>query len=552
MAADDGDNTKFSAIYNSSSPSHPLLSKPSTSALDSPRRSDPESDPTQFLQISYNFGLRPFKDIPFLLLFDLFVLSTFGFGIFSIFHRNSDYGSSSSFTYDLTSSSCVKNSTSARISNRYWASSSVMIPSSDSVFGKDLIWTLVVTLTLSVPLCFAVLLLLKHYTKQIVYACLPLFVVFPVFFNIYWFVACTLSSSCSDALPLAYRILVLVFVFLIIGVIVWIIVANWHRVELTIQIIGVASNALSKNLKLFLVLPLLTLGLVVYYAPIVVFLVFARFNGKFVPRELDGKYACEWKEDSWVPAYFALAIITMLWSLAVMVEMQVYVISGAISQWYFSKEDSMPKSCIRTCLRNAFGQSFGTICLSGILISVVRVVRAIVDNAREENQQGIVNLVLRCCASALLGAIDYLNKFTINFAAITGEAYCTSAKMTYELLRRNLLSAVFVETVSTRILTGIVFVLSAAYAVATWAVLRGVSNLGKESYLVAVVAWLVLIVILAFLVHVLDNVIDTIYVCYAIDRDKGDVCKQEVHEVYVHLPISRSTRSSLIPNVLNA
>ncbi|KAF8108312.1 hypothetical protein N665_0111s0025 [Sinapis alba] len=45
---------------------------------------------------------------------------------------------------------------------------------------------------------------------------------------------------------------------------------------------------------------------------------------------------------------------------------------------------------------------------------------------------------------------------------------------------------------------------------------------------------------------------DTTYVCYAIDREKGDVCEQEVHEVYVHLPISRSTRSSLIPNALNA
>ncbi|ESQ53107.1 hypothetical protein EUTSA_v10024826mg [Eutrema salsugineum] len=554
MAADDGDPTKFGAIYDSSSPSHPLLSKPSTSALDSPRPCDPESDPTQFLQISFNFGPRPFKDIPFLLLFDLFVFSTFAFGIFSIFHRNTDYGSSSSFSYDLASSSCVKNSTFNRVSNSYGASSSVMyamLPSSDSVFDKDLIWTLVVTLLLSAPLCFVLLLLLKHYTKQIVYACLPLFVVFPIFFNLYWFVACTLSSSCSDALPLAYRILVLVFVFLIIGIIVWIIVANWHRIELTIQIIGVASDALSKNLKLFLVLPLLTLGLVVYYAPIVVFLVFARFNGKFVPRELDGEYFCEWKEDSWVPAYFALAILTMLWSLAVMVEMQVYVISGAIAQWYFSKEDIIPKKCIRSSLRNAFGQSFGTICLSGTLICVVRVVRAIVDNAREENPQGILSLVLRCCANALLGALDYLNKFTINFAAITGEAYCTSAKMTYELLRRNLLSAVFVETVSTRILTGIVFVLSAAYAVATWAVLKGVSNLGVDSYLVAILAWLLLIVILAFFVHVLDNVIDTIYVCYAIDRDKGDVCKQEVHEVYVHLPISRSTRSSLIPNALS-
>ncbi|EOA16360.1 hypothetical protein CARUB_v10004506mg [Capsella rubella] len=555
MAADDGDSSKFAAIYDSSSPSHPLLSKPSTSALGSPRRSDPESDPTQFLQISYNFGPRPFKDIPFLLLFDLLVLSTFGFGIFSIFHRNIDYGSASSFTYDFTSSSCVKNSTFAKIPHGYWPSSSAMygmVSSSDSVFEKNLIWTLVVTFVLSVPFCFTVLLLLKHYTKQIVYACLPLFVLFPIFFNVYWFVACTLSSSCSHALPLAYRILVLVFVFLIIGIIVWIIVANWHRIELTIQIIGVASDALSKNLKLFVVLPLLTLGLVVYYAPIVVFLVFARFNGKFVPRELDNDYFCEWKEDSWVPAYYALAILTMLWSLAVMVEMQVYVISGAIAQWYFSKEDSTPKKCIRSSLRNAFGQSFGTICVSGLLICIVRVVRAIVDNAREENPQGIVNLVLRCCANALLGALDYLNKFTINFAAITGEAYCTSAKMTYELLRRNLLSAVFVETVSTRILTGIVFVLSAAYAVATWAVLRGVSNLGIDSYLVAILAWLLLIVILAFFVHVLDDVIDTIYVCYAIDRDKGDVCKQEVHEVYVHLPISRSTRSSLIPNALNA
>lgn len=77
------------------------------------------------------------------------------------------------------------------------------------------------------------------------------------------------------------------------------------------------------------------------------------------------------------------------------------------------------------------------------------------------------------------------------------------------------------------------------------------SSLGVDSYLVAILAWLLLTVVLAFFVHVLDNVIDTIYVCYAIDRDKGDVCKQEVHEVYVHLPISRSSRSALIPNALN-
>lgn len=77
----------------------------------------------------------------------------------------------------------------------------------------------------------------------------------------------------------------LVFVFLIIAVIVWIFVVNWHRIELTVTIIGVAANALSKNLRLFVVLPALTLGLFVYYAPIVVFLVFARMNGRLSPRK---------------------------------------------------------------------------------------------------------------------------------------------------------------------------------------------------------------------------------------------------------------------------
>lgn len=115
--------------------------------------------------------------------------------------------------------------------------------------------------------------------------------------------------------------------------------------------------------------------------------------------------------------------------------------------------------------RNAFGPSSGTICLSGLLICVVRMVRSAVDSARQDGTPGIVNLVLRCCVNALLTAVDFLNKFTINFAAITGEAYCYSAKMTYELLRRNLLSAVFVETISSRLLAGIVFVLSTIYTI---------------------------------------------------------------------------------------
>ncbi|EOX97706.1 Plasma-membrane choline transporter family protein [Theobroma cacao] len=537
------------SLYDAALPTTPLLSKPTTSStylsppIEEPAQPDPsEPDPTQFLQISFNYGPRPFKDLPFLILFVLLVVCTFAFGIFSIFHRNTNYSNVSSFTYDSNSTSCVQDS--SFLSNSDWVFEISLVSLSSSSLWTYLVWTLVITLILSVPICFLLLLLLKHYTKQIVYALLPFFIIMPIFFDVYWFVACTLTSSCSDAFPLVYRILVLVFVLLVVGIIVWIIVSNWQRIELTVTIIAVASDALSRNLGLFLVIPLLTVGLVIYYAPIVVFLVFARFNGKIVAKESNGEYTCVWKQDSWVPAYYTLAILTMLWSLTAMVEAQVYVISGTIAQWYFSKDDSKPKRSIRSSLRNAFGPSSGTVCLSGLLICAVRLVRAAVDSAREEDVPRIVKLVLRCCVNALLSAIDFLNKFTINFAAITGEAYCTSARMTYELLKRNLLSAVFVETVSTRLLAGVIFVLSAVYAIVVCAILHGVSNLGVNAYIVAVLAWVLLIIVLGFFVHVLDNVIDTVDICYAIDRDRGEVYKQEVHEVYVHLPISRNSRSS--------
>lgn len=81
--------------------------------------------------------------------------------------------------------------------------------------------------------------------------------------------------------------------------------------------------------------------------------------------------------------------------------------------------------------------------------------------------------------------------------------------------------------------------------VQAWGILKGVTDLGVDSYFLAFLAWAVLMIVLGFFIHVLDNVIDAIYICFAIDRDRGEVCKQDVHEVYVQLLIGRNSRSSL-------
>ncbi|PPD92719.1 hypothetical protein GOBAR_DD10351 [Gossypium barbadense] len=566
---EDTTTSKPTSLYDAASSTEPLLFKPTTGSaypsppIEEPPQSGPsESDPTQSLQISFNYGPRPFKDLPFLILFLLFVLCTFAFGIFSIFHRNDNYSNVSAFTYDSNSTSdafplvyrilvlifillIVGVIVWIIVANWHRIELTVRIigVASDALSRNLGLFLVIPLLTVGLLAYYAsivVFLVFSRFNGKIVakesngeYTCVwkqdswvPAYFTLAIL-TMLWSLTSMVEAqvyvtsgtiaqwyfSKDDTKPhrsirrsLRYlvslsvvivlsRFFVVLFILLIVGVIVWIIVANWHRIELTVRIIGVASDALSRNLGLFLVIPLLTVGLLAYYASIVVFLVFSRFNGKIVAKESNGEYTCVWKQDSWVPAYFTLAILTMLWSLTSMVEAQVYVTSGTIAQWYFSKDDTKPHRSIRRSLRNAFGPSSGTICLSGLLVFVVRVVRAAVDSAREEDVPGIVNLVLRCCVNALLSAIDFLNKFTINFAAITGEAYCTSARMTYELLRRNLLSAVFVETVSTRLLAGVIFVLSSVYAIAVCAILKGVSDLGVNMYTVAALAWVLLILL---------------------------------------------------------
>ena len=70
--------------------------------------------------------------------------------------------------------------------------------------------------------------------------------------------------------------------------------------------------------------------------------------------------------------------------------------------------------------------------------------------------------------------------------------------------------------------------------------LRSFSNAGANSNVVAGSSFVLLMAALSVLIHLLNEVIETVYLCYAIDKDKGEVSKQEVHSVYVLLPVNGS------------
>ncbi|MCO5604429.1 hypothetical protein L7F22_058595 [Adiantum nelumboides] len=561
----------------------PLLSKSEVSDEGEAGKTDDQPPPLPYYP---GFGFvsepRPYRDIAATVIFVIFVLASVAWGIFCVVNHNGDYGLVDSALYNSTSGLCYSYSGYSGGKTRieelvefrslsFWQRVSkadrsdgfrsslklgwTRVLSQKSLGGGSftatsfvmvLVWTLVLTLVLSVPFIFGFLWLLKTFAKQLVYACLPFFILIPVFLNVFWFVACIMSSECQESFNLAGRIALFIFVFILCGTFAWIIYSNWDRVELTIKIMQTSAQALFSNWMLLLVLPCLSLVLLIYIAPFVVFLIYAYMNGEIVGTSssyCQGETAtdcCSWSVDKWVPVYFVLTIFTVLWSILLMTEAQVYVLSSTIAQWYFAVSGSKVTGSIRQALKNAFGPSFGTVTFSGLVVAFVRMIRAAVDTSQNaQGAPGCFIAMLRCCVNFVLVYIEFLNKFTINFAAITGESYCNSAKLSYDLLKRNLLSPAFVEVISTRLLAGMVFVLSVVYGVVVCAILRAGMNLGAIAYYVTVLAWILMFIIFLLFCQVLDNIIDTIYVCYAIDKDSGGVSKLEVHDVYLMLPVSR-------------
>lgn len=98
-------------------------------------------------------------------------------------------------------------------------------------------------------------------------------------------------------------------------------------------------------------------------------------------------------------------------------------------------------------------------------MAIVRIIRGAANSTNNEQaQESALAIFVRACLQSILDAVEFFTRFTTNFAAITGESFCNSATMAYNLLKRNLLSTVLVEIISDRLLAMVTFVITLVYA----------------------------------------------------------------------------------------
>lgn len=257
---------------------------------------------------------------------------------------------------------------------------------------------------------------------------------------------------------------------------------------------------------------------------------------------------CVWAPSGWAKAYMSISGLVLLWTMLLFAEVRVFVVSGTIAQWYFQPAgaNSNRGTTLRS-LKHALGPSFGSLALGSAILTAVQIARQAMEQARQNARNGeggllaIAISIAGCVLECFYTLIEVLTKFATVMMAITGESFLDAGRGVTDLLVRNFLKAYGVWWFPPLVIQLGAFMLSAAWGAVLYAMTYfalGAKQQGHmEAIVLGVLAFIMALVVLTFFGSVMLNIVDAVFICFALDRDTQTISHPEVHEVFSLLPV---------------
>jgi hypothetical protein len=134
--------------------------------------------------------------------------------------------------------------------------------------------------------------------------------------------------------------------------------------------------------------------------------------------------------------------VAVYWTCAVSHYVAHVTASGVAATWYFAGAQFMPPNASTASLKRAMTTSFGSICLGGLFLAIVRVLSAIV-RSQTENSNEFVRCFARCMMDMLERAVQYFNLYAFTHVAIYGDSYVAAASRTWAFMKESWLQALW-------------------------------------------------------------------------------------------------------------
>ncbi|KAJ3417562.1 hypothetical protein HDV05_000019 [Chytridiales sp. JEL 0842] len=225
-------------------------------------------------------------------------------------------------------------------------------------------------------------------------------------------------------------------------------------------------------------------------------------------------------------------VFGFFWGFAFLQGINQLTIAGSFATYYWT----LDKRAIRLApVTQAFWRTIryhlGSICLGSLLLSVVQILKLIVNLIRRKLSSNSQNKALifilgciSCCLRGIEGIVKWINKNAYIKIAIDGQAFCKACTSAFWLISRNALKMVAVDFVTDVLLFMSKLNITTLTALIAYAVLDWKSEEMGLKFIfvpVAIIAMEAYVVASAFL-SVYHMGIDTLFMSFMEDLDKND------------------------------
>jgi hypothetical protein len=324
------------------------------------------------------------------------------------------------------------------------------------------------------------------------------------------------------------------------------------NINLTVTLIEQAASVVQFHPQIFVSSVLLmTLGAIVYGACIAAALLLFT-NGECVlsnSTSVDPKYnsnATSAPGDQWQLSNAAIPGLSfvgfaLLWSVEVFSAMRFYVVSFVTGVWYFKASGMAAQrggsgtvtNPVTTATKLAFTKSFGTICLTGLIMYIVELLRRMAKKQSQNN--GLTGVLIACCINCLVAYLEFITRFALTLHALTGDDLCTSARTFTSHLNRHGFSAVWVNWMASWVFNFSAFALSLLITAICLVITRHPQRGITAIIVIGILSFIFAIVFLSFVAGILLNIIDACYSCLILDLDHGAKSQPQVAQAILIL-----------------
>ncbi|KAM3579876.1 hypothetical protein VKS41_007601 [Umbelopsis sp. WA50703] len=330
------------------------------------------------------------------------------------------------------------------------------------------------------------------------------------------------------------RLTVMSFLPLITGILyLRVLFGNRDKVEQTLTVFELACDVLRANPEAVL-LSVVLMGVFVAFSSIwIVF--FSRLwliGHSITPSNPTGM---QWVVDNNVYLLASFYIFFYLWTSSLLINIQRFSLAGVTAQWYFHRHepvDAVTANPSKAALARASTTSLGTVALGALLLSIVQFLQFVSFQVQKRLKASniIFGAILGCLKfiELIVGAI---NNDTIILSGITGESFLASARSVTKVFRRNMLSGVL-EGLLTRMILNISSLMVSLFSGFATYVFVSRSLHSPHGMMVGFLAAVVPFYISRFFTSLLNNIIDALFVSYAIDLDTNTVHCNSAHKVF--------------------